>query len=256
MKTIQRTAWASLALGFVLGLALLGCGEATAPPAVGCVADADCDDGNVCTADVCSAGACSHVERLGESCSGGFCDVDAVCVEQCPTEPCQMAHVEPGVGCVYEQRPNGWTCSADDYNGTCANGTCIPPKTCSADAECVETDASPCETAVCVLGACAARHVPFGVQCRGSTDPTQICDGLGTCGDFMPYGSEQCYTPKPLAWSECPTCDDADPTTADACEMIGGLEQCVHAPLPEGHMCGPWYTIQGGQCCPHPDTLP
>jgi hypothetical protein len=113
----------------------------------------------------------------------------------------------------------------------------------------------PCADAICEFGVCRDILWPFGSTCRASTDPTLLCDGRGTCGQFMPYGSDHCYEPKPLSWSECPTCDDADPTTSDACEMVGGLEQCSHKPLPEGHMCGPWYTMQDGQCCPHPDTV-
>jgi hypothetical protein len=45
-----------------------------------CVRDADCDDGNDCSEEMCSAGLCLGMLRgVGAACFGGVCDVGGVC---------------------------------------------------------------------------------------------------------------------------------------------------------------------------------
>jgi hypothetical protein len=112
------------AVAFVVGTT--GCGVERRSPAPQCRAQADCDDGNECTDDVCSTDGCVHEEREGgSSCSAGFCDTGAVCRSECDHVPCLDSYVEEPYGCVYEQRPNGWTCTTDGGAlGLCANGSC------------------------------------------------------------------------------------------------------------------------------------
>ena len=48
-----------------------------------CVTAADCDDGNACTSDACSAAACQHAVLEGSRCSAhGFCSATAECVDR------------------------------------------------------------------------------------------------------------------------------------------------------------------------------
>ena len=37
-----------------------------------CTTNAECDDGNSCTTDVCSAGICAHTPNTGQACSDGL----------------------------------------------------------------------------------------------------------------------------------------------------------------------------------------
>lgn len=129
------------------------------------------------------------------------------------------------------------------------------PVPCSVSEDCAGVPREVCRDVQCYMGTCLDVPAPLGAQCQGQSNPSMICDGRGGCGLLMPYGADHCYEPTPLPWSECPTCDDADPTTDDVC-TTGPLPQCTHSVLPEGYYCGPWYTIQDGKCCPAPETVP
>lgn len=63
----------------------------------------------------------------GEPCVGaaGFCDSDGMCRAECPAEPCLNATIEPGFGCVYSVRPNGWTCNGETGPGLCRDAECV-----------------------------------------------------------------------------------------------------------------------------------
>ena len=71
----------------------------------------------------CASGAI----EFGRDCGGGlgFCDSDGACREECPRRPCADSTVEIGFGCVYEVRPNGWTCTNEDGSkGVCRDEVC------------------------------------------------------------------------------------------------------------------------------------
>ena len=84
-------------------LAVVGCSASN--PEVGgpaCTSAAQCDDGNPCTVDACTAGACTHVPRAadtvcsvngGQVCDGAgacvACNHDAQCAGIIPTNACQ-----------------------------------------------------------------------------------------------------------------------------------------------------------------------
>ncbi|WP_373045653.1 PQQ-binding-like beta-propeller repeat protein [Vulgatibacter sp.] len=86
------------------------CLEAARCRAGSCVGLPACDDGDPCTADLCSAEAgCSHVP-------------DASCCEQ-PDHPCLEAFLEEGV-CGVRARPEGAPCDGACGTGTCDGGVC------------------------------------------------------------------------------------------------------------------------------------
>lgn len=103
-------------------------------PASGCSSTPiNCSDGNICTRDVCSEGACSNPNTTnGTSCAVTIFDPPASCVRgsciscansgdcddfnSCTTDTCS------GQLCSYATRPNGTSCA---NNGTCLAGTCI-----------------------------------------------------------------------------------------------------------------------------------
>lgn len=56
-------------------------------PVGACVRASDCDDGNPCTADACSAGMCTQVGQAGGVCTWGICDFTGNCGKD-PNAPC------------------------------------------------------------------------------------------------------------------------------------------------------------------------
>src|SRR5207247_2126149 len=82
-----------------------------AVPLATCRTDADCDDGDACTADTCAACACMH--------QTGCDDGDACTIDACdPTAGCTATPIAgyPGVACVCGR----------DLAGTC--GGTAPPR--------------------------------------------------------------------------------------------------------------------------------
>lgn len=119
-------------------LALTACGPAATPPDPGPEPCACADDGNPCTTEACVEGVCERAwVTPGAACTdeSGFCDSDGVCREECPKEPCFDADVIHGYGCVYEPRPNGWTCTDGAAKGVCRDEVCVPPTTGSKSAD-------------------------------------------------------------------------------------------------------------------------
>lgn len=190
--------------------------------------------------------------------TGGQGGAPAECAtaDDCDAPTCQLPHCTDGL-CHYSATLNGSSCT-DDANqaGRCSYGHCVPNVHCTADVDCDGVQRALCHDVPCYNGICDDVLTPLGGQCQNSGNPSDICDGRGNCGQWMPYGGPACYAPNPLSFSVCPTCDDADPTTRDACVLMGGLMQCTHDALPDMHECGPWYTMQGGKCCPVPETIP
>lgn len=109
----------------LIGVCAGGCEGAGNVPPDGCACE---DDGDPCTTEACVDDACESGSVVpGEACVGvpGFCDSDGVCREKCPARPCFDSTVEIGFGCVYEVRPNGWTCTTEDGStGVCRDEIC------------------------------------------------------------------------------------------------------------------------------------
>lgn len=123
---------------------------------------------------------------------------------------------------------------------------------CLADDDCgaLNDPLLPCWVGLCVHNVCDRMPHALGTPCDDH-NPALVCDGVGQCREVFEYAGA-CYARPDGAFPEpCPTCDDGDPCTVDSCVK----DACVHDVLPEGHMCGPWFTCQAGQCCPHPDTI-
>ena len=115
-----------------------------------------CDDGDPCTADACSEGACTHAPITNCCVADGDCDDGDPCTED---------------GCVENE------CLHATMTGCCA-----------VDADC--DDGSACTTDTCVEGACANAitvECPAGETCNPATGVCQggcvaQCAGR-TCGD-------------------------------------------------------------------------
>jgi CTP:molybdopterin cytidylyltransferase MocA len=194
-----------------------------------------CDDGNACTADICSGGVCSHPD------SSSACDDNNVCtLDSCnPVVGCQYATAcddnndcttdscSPQTGCSHSNRTgacnDGNACTALDL---CGGGTCHP------GAPIICTDLNGCTTDTC--------NPPTGCVFTNNTDPCTDGDAC-TTGDACSGGS--CQPGAPLV------CSDSNVCTTDACDPSTG---CVFTnntgPCTDGNACTANDTCGGGTC--------
>ncbi len=198
----------------------------------------DCDDGNPCTTDSCNpALGCAHGNSndacddgnacttndqcLGGQCKGGEppeCDDGNVCT----TDSCQ-----PNQGCVHAL--NSAPCNDDDVctiGDHCHLGQCIGSGTLTCN------DGNPCTVDSCNPAA--------GCVFTASNAP---CDDQNACTTGDLCKDKACVGTAAL------DCDDGNPCTDDACDLLTG---CLHQPnaLPcdDGDACTQGETCQQGQC--------
>ena len=128
-----------------------------------CMDDADCDDGNDCTADTCTDGSCGNAPLADDTACGGgiccdascdvaFCDVDADCDDgdECTTDTCLNAS-SCAASCQNDPIPDCGP-SAMCGDGVCAGylegEDCI---SCPSDCTCKGRN---CSKGCCGDGAC------------------------------------------------------------------------------------------------------
>lgn len=179
-----------------------------------CDVNADCNDNNSCTSDVCAAdgltcvyapvvGSCSD----GNACTTGDTCVGTVCVGGPPPncddgKVCTADSCSPATGCVHANAPgpcdDGNLCTTGD---SCSAGNCVgAPLNCS--------DGNPCTNDVCTAGLCS------------NPNNTLPCSDGTACtnGDVCSNGS--CVPGPPL------DCDDGNACTVDSCNPSSG---CQHS---------------------------
>ncbi len=238
-------------------------GEDVAPPPC---TTADCDDGNVCTDDLCvPAIGCQHSNNtsicsdgsactVGDGCQGGVClagsltncdDGDACTVDSCDAASgCQhsasAATCDDGNVCTDDSCDAASGCQHVDNSAGCTDGSeCTVSDTCQGGA-CVAGSALNCEDGnACTSDSCDAasgcQHLPIPGSCSDN-DPC-------TMGDACSGGI--CLPGAPTA------CDDGYPCTGDSCDMAG----CQHASLPAGTGCGAGKSCNGDALCAANDPV-
>ncbi|MFT7623531.1 MAG: hypothetical protein ACI9WU_002714, partial [Myxococcota bacterium] len=188
-----------------------------------CKNNADCDDGDSCTNDACSNGKCQNLES-------GDC---------APNSPCEESS-QPGandaaiVACV---------CGLDTYCcDTAWDSLCVSQADEQCGAPCSCEELTPEELPCVSDGDCAfcddfdACNGAWG--CVGGTcvpTPPVECDAALSTGcmqNICDQFSGACQlTP------DFPSCDDADPCTADACEASGECTNVAVEGCGENHPC-------------------
>jgi|GEM_PF-1556285 len=218
------------------------------PTCVACIADGDCDDGNDCTTDTCSAGTCSNTDvGSGTTCSSGVCNGTGTCVPCVDDQPAgnQDTGCNPTLPICDEGAAAGPTCVECTVDGDCGSGetcntttnTCV---VCTVDSDC--DDSNECTTDSCnAAGSCDNTPVAAGTSCTGG-----VCDGTsGTCQPCIDSGvaviDDGCADPDEVcdttgATNVCVTCEDnapagsldfgCDPGTP-ACDIAGAAPICV-----------------------------
>ncbi len=222
-----------------LALALAGCGGANTV----CQTSAECDDGNVCTSDSCSAEhRCQHDPVSvddGNVCTTDSCDPasgpmhTAAAVDDhdvCTTDSCdpvggvrhQAVSVDDGDLCTADscdrvKGPQHVAVVVDDQN-PCTVDRCDSAK----GIEHVEVDVSDndaCTVDTCDRATGAIAHAPVDVN-DGDECTTDRCDAATGATTHAPVDP-----------------DDADVCTIDACDPQAGVSHVVRADLDDHDPC-------------------
>jgi len=169
-----------------------------------------CDDGSECTAgDTCQAGVC--VPGTEDGCDDG---------NPCTANPCAGGVTCGTVPLNGEACDDGDPCTTDDV---CLAGVCVPgpPDPCD--------DGDPCTVGTCTAPDGCTYEIVVGAPCDDGDACTvgDACDAAGACVSGAPA-----------------QCDDANPCTADACDVVQG---CLHEPV-EGSCPAPSACYTEGTC--------
>ena len=215
----------------------------SATPLDVCLTDADCDDHNPCTHDVCAAanGQCVHTPEpdglpcddasactVGNACIAGTCGTPITCSDgnSCTTDTC-----DPATG-ICQSTPvfcdDANPCTVDSC--TASTGQCqfLPQSGATCD------DGNACTTHdVCVLNA-------------GETVPT--CQGISGCDDGNPCTDDVCDPATGACQNPPVQCDDGNPCTVDFCDTTGTCQSIPGGPA------GPGGTCDDGDLCTVGDT--
>jgi len=203
-----------------------------------CVVDADCDDTNACTDDVCDQGECTNTNNtdpcddadactVGDVCGGGVCtsggSLDCNDSNVCTNDSCDTV-----LGCEYADN----TDPCDDANACtvgdiCGGGVCTSggPRDCN--------DSNVCTNDSCDMGT--------GCVNANNTDP---CDDANACtvGDIC--GGGVCTSSGPR------DCNDSNVCTNDSCLPATGCDYVNNtAPCPDGDLCNGDEVCDGAGSC-------
>ena len=196
-----------------------------------CVKDADCNDGNTCTVDVCPVpgGACGHDPTPGCCLTAADCDDGNSCTQDaCPVAGGACAHT-PSLGCCNSNTDcgDGDLCTADICSGP--GGTCSHPNIngcCNIDLDC--TKGNKCSAAFCPVpgGFCSGGAIPGCCNADGDCADTDLCT-LDVCDTT----TATCSNTKAAGCCNADAdCNDDDVCTSDHCSGPGG--SCVFSAVP------------------------
>ena len=185
------------------------CDEATDTCAFeGCVEDADCDDANDCTDDVCDP-------TSAEADENG-------CVITFNTEPC-----DDGDACTEDDVCTEGVCVGDPIvcppGQLCVDGECEEIE-CTSDADC--DDGFSCTTDTCVLSTGECIYTPLDLRC----DDGLFCTGDGgVCDPNDPDAADDgsgCVRPGNPCGGDTPVCNESTDTCV-ACETNADCDDDV-----------------------------
>jgi hypothetical protein len=177
-----------------------------------------CDDGNICTTDICDteAGDCVHFPI---TCSDG--------------NPCTADSCDPALGCQYVPLPDGQLCggqSSQICGARCQTGTCTGGVSCD--------DGNVCTSDLCDPGTGTCSHGDGGCDdhnpCTVDSCSAQGCVHSPACDDGNLCTFDSCDT----ATGACTHfqfpnfCDDLDGCTTDSCDPGRG---CIHTDICDDH---------------------
>lgn len=181
-----------------------------------CVSDAECDDDNLCTDDLCDVdGVCRNTPTFDELV---FC---------CNPADGSAIPIDDGNECTEDicNRAGGFV----DHPFKPIDSPCGNP----ASTECDKADA--CDA----VGVCETRVEPDGTECGDPTDTEcnarDTCDGSGTCQSNFDPNTTPCGDPS-----------DTDCTAPDRCDGAG---VCERNDAPDGTACDDGQFCTVGETC-------
>jgi hypothetical protein len=163
-----------------------------------CGIDADCQDGNNCTDDLCLDGICAALPRHG------CCEADADCDDgnYCTEDSCD------GLICTHTDNSN-----ACDDGDACTDGDSCAAGVCSGVSVLCD-DGNACTGDSCYEGECLSTYTPAAGCCVLDSD----------CADGNPCTDDRCESegacvnaPVDDCCLDDATCDDGDACTATTC---------------------------------------
>jgi hypothetical protein len=161
-----------------------GCagGEPT-PEAGPCATDADCDDGNPCTADLCEPDGCEHQPMTGATCGKGTdCTPAPVCTasDACAPGLPDAAKCDDGNPCTIDAcEVTGCTHSANT-GAPCNDGdACDGAGTCDGSGTCEASPVAP--TGACVNNSCPGGYYFSAYSCNPLCGSCPLCVNYQTC---------------------------------------------------------------------------
>jgi len=205
-----------------------------------CSTDADCDDGNPCTADTCDlTGACVTTPTPNVPCSDGlYCNGDEVCNSLGFCVAATPRNCDDGIACTLDSCDELTdSCINDPRNSLCSDGQfCNGAETCDPLSGCVAGtppncgDGVSCTTDVCdeINDACV--NTPSNAACNDGL----YCNGLETCDAL-----NGCQVGTP------PNCNDSVSCTIDSCNEVS--DSCDH--LPNNAACSDGQYCNGAETC-------
>ncbi|MGB0715478.1 MAG: hypothetical protein ACPGXK_06350 [Phycisphaerae bacterium] len=182
---------------------------------IACQTNADCDDGNACTNDICNP---------DDTCSNPINYDDAVFC--CDPGNGNLVTIDDGNDCTTD------ICNPD---GTVENPFRAAGQTCGdlSNSECDNPDT--CDGA----GTCLSNLEPAGTACGDSGDTE--CDGADTCD-----GNGMCQSNIAASGTPCGDGSDTECTDPDTCDGIGG---CQENNVANGVSCDDGLFCNSGEMC-------
>ncbi|MCB9786498.1 MAG: hypothetical protein H6744_07365 [Deltaproteobacteria bacterium] len=228
----------------------------------------DCDDGNPCTVDSCSAtSGCRNVQGFGPCEDGNPCTGGEICVSSLCKQGKDICGCTVQADCDFLE--GGDLCGGD---WKCVGGHCQLDE--ATIITCTPTT-NPCKTTQCTGGACVDVDKPDLDPCDDG-NPCTVNDsclagacvsGKAKCDDGKQCTTDTCnpttgactFTPKTdqTACSDGNTCNGADVCMAGAC--VSGTASncsCVEdsdcANKDDGNLCNGTLVCRAGQCVTNP----
>jgi hypothetical protein len=198
--------------------------------------DEACDDGSPCTDDTCTNGVCSHTYNKSPCDDGDACSIASACdqgacvatqFKSCTDgDPCTADTCTKGV-CEHTASPgdcdDGNPCTSEDF---CSNGACLGggPAACTDGNACTNDGCDP------AVGCTYTNNAD-------SCDDGDACSLVDACEVGICVGSQP------------PDCDDGNECTTDSCNVATGCVSTKNLDFcDDGDVCTDEDTCSNGSC--------
>jgi hypothetical protein len=222
--------------------------------------DTPCDDNNACTSgDVCKGGACSGKAKTcddNDPCTDDTCVADGGCKQIPNTDACDDGNAcTTGDKCSTEGC-QGKPTDCDDKND-CTNDTCDAKAGCKHAAQQTACDdGNACTQAdVCGASGCAGKAVDCDDKNPCTDDKCDAKSGCKSAPNTVPCNDDDpCTTGDKCKDAECKgsggqNCDDKNPCTTDTCSEGKGCQSLPNTlPCDDANPCTEGDVCAGKAC--------